>query len=268
MFESAEAYQNEAVVGGLNMPAAWLPSVDSGRGGGYVPRNYAAQPYGSLPFAAPFSGRVHPRNEWQDLAEELERTGSLLSQIIARRNYAASNQANTNYCWFHGVSNGDRALRAKAGLPDNHPSPASGAAQIKRGRNEGGNGIDALEWMIENGINTLDEWPENSRDLRHATPENAALAKGRRVQEWWDVEPDEDVVFSLLLDRIPVAAGYNWWGHLIVLLDPIFKNGKPNARGWNSWSPDWPQQGANGLFTFDGRKWIPDDCVAPRVAMA
>ena len=105
---------------------------------GRIPRDYEKEPHGSLSYAAPFALPLIPRSEWPDRIEELERRKTRLSDIVRYRKVPSLDQNGTNYCWCNAVITAIYALRAAAGLPFIALSPASVAAPIKNGRNEGG----------------------------------------------------------------------------------------------------------------------------------
>ena len=86
------------------------------------------------------------------------------------------------------------------------------------------------------------------------------------MTEWWELQSgDFDMLFTLLLYQIPVAIGLNWWSHEVCAVDPLWVNGKPQVRIWNSWSDDWSDE---GMGTLTESKATHDDAVAPAVATA
>ncbi len=63
--------------------------------------------------------------------------------------------------------------------------------------------------------------------------------------------------------RMPVSIGLDWWGHQVMLTDPIvFPDGSFGVMFRNSWGNDWPQQGAGGWSTLTERKSQPDGSFA------
>ena len=103
------------------------------------------------------------------------------------------------------------------------------------------------------------------------------------VADWYDIETSDtlpagstcfDEVITCLLNRIPVAAGLDWWGHLVCFLDPIIlppgtapantpDGSTVGVLAINSWGVDWPTPGANGLFCLTEDLATPDGAAAP-----
>lgn len=237
-------------------------------GRGRVARDYTRQPFGGLGFAKPMPvGFVIPRSEWADRVEQLERTKSRVSDVLRRYNVPPLNQSNTNYCWANGPVTALQYAIAASGSPYIELSAASVAARIKNGRNEGGWGGDAVEFMVEHGINTVDEWPVNSRDVRqYDTEENRRKAAMRKVTEWYELDArDFDSLATLCLRGFATAVGYNWWGHEVCACDLVALPGRKwGIRIRNSWG-DWED---NGFSVLTESKATPDDAVAPVVLMA
>ena len=72
-------------------------------------------------------------------------------------------------------------------------------------------------------------------------------------------------LISCLLRRIPVAVGYDWWGHEVTAVDAIWLDGTVAIRIRNSWGMSW---GNKGFSVLQGNKMIPADAVCARVAVA
>ena len=69
-------------------------------------------------------------------------------------------------------------------------------------------------------------------------------ARLHEAVEWYDIETSFDEVITCLLERIPVAAGLDWWGHLVCFLDPVvLPDGSVGVLFQNSWGEDWPTPG-------------------------
>lgn len=207
-------------------------------------------------------------------------------------------QNGSNYCWGHSVTHAIMLLRAKQGLPYVPLSAYAVAATIKNGRNEGGWGALALEFVTERGIPSQEFWPQGSRNLAHGTPEcwqNALLH--RPIEGWVDLQsPVYDRTMSraqfrtCLATGLPVVMDANWWGHSFLGLELVFASQYRNEtrmpsgklatlsefeKIWemneadggygtkilNSWSDKWKD---NGEAILAGAHAYPDGAVAPR----
>lgn len=243
-----------------DVPAVLSPD---GMSKGYVPRDYVAEPYGSLEVAAPFALTVFPRSEWDARIEEKEQKKNRLSDI--RRHYGLKSQYQNGvpYCWIHAVASAMRLVRALNNQPAVDLSATSAGAQIKNFRQEGGWSTEGLKWCAEHGMAPAALWPENSFNRSYLTEDMKRESLKYRIQEWWDMQPRNfDQLITALLLNIPVAVGYNHWSHAICAMDAVKKNGQYGVRIWNSWGDDWGDQGEGLLL---GGKAIADDQCAPRV---
>lgn len=232
---------NEVVIDPTT-PSQWI-NAPRGR----VPRNFSANPYGSLPFSAPFPKELYiDPAEWPERIKEMESTKTRLSDLIRRAQdqgrLPSKDQQQTNYCWCNAVVGAMEVIREQAGFEYVNLSPASAAAQIKGYRNEGGWGGEAVNFIGEHGINAIDEWPANYwQNATYHTQKNIDLALTRRIRGFFDIpEGDFKAVISMLLRRKPVPGGYNFWGHEIYLCDPvIFGSDQYGIRFRNSWGGSW-----------------------------
>lgn len=207
-----------------------------------------------------------PKSEWQARIEEMEATKTRLSDLIRARKSPCKNQAQTNFCWFNSPTRCTEIVRMQQNEKQIVLSPASGACYVTNFRNVGGWGFQALQWIVEHGLNDVNDWPANAIDTKYATPDNKAKAFLNRIVEWTECKPRTiEQKISLLLRRIPVACGYNWWGHEVTAIDPVWKDGDIATREENSWGPTY---GDLGMFILQGSKMYPDDAVAPRTALA
>lgn len=236
---------------------------------GYKPRDWSQLSGVSKPFALP----TIPRSEWAGLIRAREERGQLLSHVFRRAGGKAHDQQRTNYCWANAVVTAVEVIQVASGQPYRRLSPASVAAPIRGFRNEGGWGSEALDFIAENGIFFEEDWPVNAIDRRHNTPDGREKAKANRVTEWWEIRDfmanqgprSFDQLMTSLLAGWPVPIGLLWWGHEVCAMDPlVMPDGKFGVRILNSWG-NWGDQGY-GVLTES--KAIPDDAVAPRVAIA
>lgn len=241
-----------------------IPPTPAGFSTGAKPRDFSIDPLGG--FAAPFDLPLIPRSEWQARIEEGNQQKSFLSHMRRAAGLKSQDQNGTNFCWMHAVVSANRLLRAVANQPNVALSAAAGASIINDYQNEGGWSTQALKWVVSNGMPSTEFWPENKIDRQYDTPAMRANAKLHQITEWWDLQPQNlDQLMTCLFLRIPVPVGFNWWGHAICAMDPVFKNGQYGIKIWNSWADSWGDLGEADLL---GSKAIADDQVAPRVTDA
>lgn len=238
---------------------------------GYVPRDWQAVPFGSMPEAEPLGLPLIPRSEWDDRIEEIERTKSRLTDLCDGAGLTVLDQNGTNYCWINAPVHCVEILRVKQGEPLVRLSPASCGGPIKGYRNVGGWGTEGLAYIVEHGIVPQEMWPPNAINRQYDTPESREARKAYKVQEWWDVvdlgQRDRerfDRLATCLLLGIPVAIGLNWWRHEITAMDLVaLGGGQYGVRINNSWGTRWE---TNGRSVLSESKATPDDAVAPRVS--
>lgn len=205
-----------------------------------------------------------PRSEWQARIAEMEATQSRISDWIRAVGLPPQNQGQTNFCWANAPTHCVEIIRSQQNQRMVILSPASVACQVNGYRNQGGWGKDALEWIIAHGVVPVDKWPANAIDRRYATPNALVIAQQYRIDEWTELAPRNiDQLVSMLLHRMPVAIGLNWWGHEVTACDPIWLDGTVAVRIRNSWG-NW---GDNGFGILQGSKMLPDDAVCPRTAL-
>jgi hypothetical protein len=262
MFRSA-LYNGEPVFDDSNFPGAEDVIIDGERKTrGLIPRDRSIP----TPYMQPFDLPLIPRDEWAQRIEEMEKTKSRLSDLCISAGLKCLDQNGTNYCWANATVHCVEILRVASGQPLVYLSPASVAAPIKNFANVGGWGSQALEYIIKNGIAPVELWPANSRVRSLDNDECRLRRKDFLVTEWYDLgDRNFDQTMTCLLLRIPVSAGYNWWGHQVTLVDPMIgKDGKFAVRARNSWGMSY---GNMGFFVLTGSKMIPDDGCAPRVTL-
>lgn len=233
---------------------------------GMIPRDWAREPFGSLPFARPFDFDVIPRSEWPALIEEKQANRSRLVDICDQAGLSVLNQNGTNYCWINGPTHCVEIIRVVMGLPMVRLSPASVGGPIKGYRNVGGWGTEGMKYLVEHGSVPQSMWPANAIDRRYDTPETRAIRAQFKVSEWIESRPRSfDQLATMLLLGFPVAVGYNWWRHEVTAMDLIVQGGEFGIIIDNSWGTGW---GENGRGILMERKATPDDAVSPLVAAA
>lgn len=250
--------------------------VDDMSGGELFPSGYgrgldlSSRPSGFGAYGPVASGfpadLLVPRSEWRARCEEMDRAKSSVADLCDQAGLKVKDQGRTNFCWANGPVHCVEIVRAVAGQAPTVLSAASVACQINNFKNEGGWGKDALDWIVTNGVVPVDRWPNTAIDRRYATEANVEAASRYVVTDWWELEPRNlDQLISCLFLRVPVAVGYNWWRHEVTAVRPVWLDGEIAIVIDNSWGEGW---GTNGRGVLQGQRMLPDDAVAPRVAVA
>lgn len=241
----------------------------SGGFGGLVPRDPVAQRVGYCAAIPPADIPLIPRSEWSARIKSMEASKSRLSDIRDRAGIPSLNQNGQGYCWAYAVVIAMMLLRAKAGQPYVRLSAHAIGCKIKNFRDEGGWGALALDFAIEHGCPSVEAWPEQSMSRQNDTPATWADAAKYKPDEGfadlasavYDRDLSFDQTMTLLLNRIPVVADFDHWGHAVCLCDPVeVSPGQYGVRLWNSWGDSW---GTRGMGVLAGNKAIPSNAVAP-----
>jgi hypothetical protein len=252
------------------------------KGMGLIPRNYRTHPQGYVRGLNSYSALdmpLIPRSEWSARIKEMEATKSRLSDIRRREgpgggHIPSLDQGDKGYCWMHSGAMCAILVRALMNQPYVRLSAYMGACLIKQYRDEGGWGAAGLEWLIEQGLPSVEFWPEKSMSRSNDTQAMRANARLHRVGEnYMDLVPavyDRDLTFdqmmTCLLCRVPVIADFNWWGHSVCLMDPVeIERGSFGSRGVNSWGDGY---GDLGEFILQGDRAQMDGGCAPRLMLA
>jgi hypothetical protein len=192
-------------------------------GTGYIPRDYSAQPMGSIPFTAPFDRPLIPRDEWVDRIKEQEANESDALSVFFRAGGVCDYQNGFSFCWMHGALNDLMCELARQGYgqPGGPPlpklSPTACALKIKNGRNVGGNTFDGIPFLAKHGAPLASLWPVNSRTPTAGVAEVWDSAKAYRATKYAELEPNNvDQMMTELLCGGSVTVGYMWWGHMVV----------------------------------------------------
>jgi hypothetical protein len=222
--------------------------------------------YAYTGIAEPFPANLLiPEQDWQGMIQEQEATKSTIRHLTDQAGLPYKRQARTLYCWINAPVYAVETLRVIQNQEMVILSPASAGAQIKRFRNVGGWGKEGLEWIVEHGVCPVDIWPANAIDRKYLTEEAVEASERYKVTEWWELKPrNMRELVSCLLHRIPVAVGYDWWGHEVTAVGVVWLDGRIALLIRNSWE-GW---GDNGYGVLQGKRMIPDDAVAPRVVLA
>lgn len=219
-------------------------------------------------------GRTIPRSEWHARikagAPGTPGQGTFLSDLLKQQGIQAKDQNGLNFCWVYGSTRAVEVRRAVQGLPRLELSPESVGGPCTRWRNQGGYAGEAFDQLQDYGAceTSYMDAPHSLHPLRWKAGWQDNAAQHEAI-DWYNIETSFDEVITCLLERIPVAAGLDWWGHLVCFLDPvILPDGSVGVLFQNSWGADWPTPGANGLACLTESKATPDGAAAPIVVTA
>lgn len=237
---------------------------------GTRPRDWLQHPPGSYRCARPFDLPLIPESEWQSRLDAQIAAKAQLSDIRNRMGpnggpIPSTDQDGRGYCWCHSGTSACLIVRAINGQPYVELSAYFVGCLIKNYRDEGGWGLEGVEFMAEHGIPSSEYWPLQGTKRSYDTPECRANAKMHRITEWMELGSQSKAqLVTCLLMGIPVVSDFNWWGHSVLTMDLVSL--KPfKTRILNSWGDSWSDNGAGIL---EGNKAIPDDMTAPRVMTA
>lgn len=234
---------------------------------GREPRDYTKQPLGSLGFASPFTQVVKeiPQSEWQARIQEQEEKGELVDKICDARGSKVKYQAQTNFCWGNSPIRSIEVARCVAGQPIVSLSPASVCCKINGFRNAGGWGSQAVDYCAKVGPAPSSDWPDNAIDRQYDNAKSDADRPKYKIADWVELEPHNlTQLGTLLLKKIPVCLGLDWWGHEILAIRLLWNRGFYVLID-NSWGTQW---GDNGRGVLTLQKASASDAVAPLYAMA
>ncbi len=233
--------------------------------------------------AKPVTGLI-PRSQWTSRIQSGAEYGTFLSNLVKQKGIQAKDQNGLRYCWVYGSTRAAELWRLLGGKPWLDLSPESVGGPCTHWRNTGGYAAEAFDQLENYGAcqNSFMNKPWSLQPrLWKAGWQADALQ--HEVPDWYDIETDDklpagatcfDEVITCLLNRIPVAAGLDWWGHLVCFLDPvILPPGTAPANTpdgatvgvlfQNSWGVDWPTPAANGLACLVEDLATPDGAAAP-----
>jgi hypothetical protein len=199
-----------------------------------------------------FPFQIYPENEWADRIQEYDNDKRSPFHLLDRYGMPPLDQNGTNYCWENCVACIAMIELLSQGFGYRSLSPASVAAMIKGGANQGGFPTEGLEYMARHGIAETQFWPANDRNIRkYDTPESRANRIKYVPTKWYKI-PDKNygAIVTALLMGFKLAIAYPWWSHAVAVLAPAL-NGTKNL---NSWGPNYPKQGGLGRFIVERRK--------------
>ena len=192
---------------------------------GYVPRDYASHPEGTaLPFA---SQPDIPVSQWRERIDYMTEIGAMpYHWHLKLGKRAIMNQRKTNYCWCYGTVAAVTNCYAVQGIGHIKLNAHAVAYLGKRGRNKGGYGLEACEYIKEYGIPETHALPEFTKTLRwdRLVRDNA---KQNGIVSFEEIGRDRfgSVVSNLIGDDpAPCTVAFEWWRHLVTALGVTYRS--------------------------------------------
>lgn len=222
-------------------------------------------------FAPPTQIPLVSESEWIPRIRDRKKYKTGLRDLfLAGKVGTVKDQNGKGYCWAHSTTRTCEYVRAAMGLDHEPLSAYSVACKIKNFRDEGAWAALSAQFIRENGIMPETLWPAKSMSRSYDTATNWEAAKKYRIQEDWadltravyDQNMTWPQVVSCLLQNIPCAVDFNWWGHSVCAVDVAEVDGEVALDIDNSWTPQW---GDNGTARLQGQKKYPNGAVATRV---
>ena len=199
-----------------------------------------------------------PRDQWQARIEERKEKQERIIDKVRYAKLPHKDQGRTNYCWVNAPVHALEISRMQANEEPVSLSPAWAGSIIKRGRNVGGWGREAIEFLYNHGTVPSFVCSDNDQSVRHNTAGNRKTASRYRVTDWVECQPrNVEQMVSLLLRDYCGAAGYNWWGHEVAVTDVDWIDGDVATIIRNSWR-GW---GDFGFGVLQGSRMLADDLV-------
>jgi len=224
------------------------------------PVNLPAMPFGD----APGQIKLIPRSDWSAIIKERKARKAGLKFLRKRaangQQMPTLDQNGQGYCWAYSVARCIQYCRAYANLPYQRLSAHAVACKVKNFRDEGGWCGLSAEYARQHGYPSIATWPEKSMSRSNDRPEVWEEAKQNIITEgYYDLSLPvynqnmmEEQIMTCLLNDIPVAADFSWWGHSVGLIDADeIESGNFTYEGDNSWTDGWGEQGS---FSLAGSK--------------
>lgn len=225
-------------------------------GKGYEARDYSAYPLAGGKCASPFAQTLIDPKEVPNLIKQKTEAKSFVSDICDAQGVIVKMQAQTLYCWNNAVAHGMEVCNAFSGGANLVFSAAYVGSRIKRGRNVGGSGVEAAEWIHENGIPTEAYWKRNKVSAEQPSQECLVNAALHKIVGYTDLDAhDHRKIITSILMNTPVSVGMPAWGHEVLLTFLVYEPGKNLIPGFpgvgygfdNSWATSWGKNGRGVL---------------------
>ncbi len=239
---------------GIDSAAA--PANAAGFGKGYVPRDYLSYPLGALKFAkAAPPIKAMSDAELKEAIEYKTAKKDWLKDKAQRVGLKVKNQQNSSYCWAHGAVRGCEMAYLFSGGRQFTLAAFDVAACIKGGRNQGGSGVEAVEWIASHGV-CREDLHKPMDFSANRTAEQSANAQLHKIVAYDDLDPgDHNLIYTYVVNDIGVTIGVPVWSHEICITFLATENGIIYPGIANSWGTTYGEDGyavLHGAYTrFD-----------------
>lgn len=221
----------------------------TGYGLGYEARDYQAYPLGGLKSSRNYAGpRLTTAERLERIAEKTAKK-TWITDHCDRVGSKVKNQQNSNYCWIHAPVRGMEIWYVLTG--QFHPTLSAfyAGSRIKGGRNQGGSGIQGLEWLSEHGTCLESLWP-SMKFSGTVSEEVAASAARHQVTSFVDMDPrDYEAIWDSIICDQPVTFGIPAMSHEMIGTKLIVEDGGILIVVDNSWGTG---DGTNGRRILRG----------------
>lgn len=223
---------------------------------GLFPRNYAVFPVGQMPYCTPFEDAFPtiPEAEWPSRIAAMQ--GKWLRNIYTDT-VPDKSQGQLPYCWAWSLIQSVEGCRASEGQPHVELAPVSLGGSVNW-RSSGNYCGAAIKYIAEHGC--CDATFPDSQYSRTPSRWKAGWeqeALNHRTTEFWEVDNWQQTVTALLLG-FGVYAGYNFWGHAVMLDSLVMSGSEICVSGPNSWGP-------GQRFVLKGTKKVPSEAYVVRL---
>lgn len=270
---------NEPVIDDDNFYSVLQPG-----GYGLVPRDMSSHPTGSLDGCVTYGAikdeiPLVPWSDMPDLIAEKVSKKTLTSDIrlsMPGGPFTNLDQGNSNYCWAYASVHAMMICRMLASQPTIYLSGHAVGYKIKNGRNQGGWSAHSAEFIMQNGVPSVNKWPAQSWSAGFNNEATWTEAKQYRFAEGFiDLDSphyDRDLSFqqvlTLLIWNVPCPVDFSWWSHAVLAVDPVdaFPNlpaSDPNRYGVRILN-SWARWGDRGMGVLTKSKARPDNACGMR----
>lgn len=221
----------------------------SEHGTGYEPRDYASFPLNGMAHNRAATIKRLSMKEIIERIKEKNANKSWVKDHCDRVGLGVKNQRSSSYCWIHAPVRGMECKRVMSGGTVLTLSAFYAGSRIKGGRNQGGSGVQGVEWLAKHGTCLESMW-EPMKFSGQVTPEIEASAMSHQISIFEELDPsDHELIYSSVVQDDPITVGIPVWTHEVLLTFLVEENGYVYPGIDNSWGASY---GTNGRSVLHG----------------